>query len=52
MIQEALGRLLDGHDLTREQARAAMGAIMASTSTVDSVTSKKTRISSPTRSRY
>ncbi len=28
MIQHALQRLLDGHDLTREQAREVMGAIM------------------------
>jgi anthranilate phosphoribosyltransferase len=28
MIQHALQRLLDGHDLTRDEARAVMGAIM------------------------
>jgi anthranilate phosphoribosyltransferase len=28
MIQRALQRLLDGHDLSREEARAVMGAIM------------------------
>jgi anthranilate phosphoribosyltransferase len=28
MIQKALQRLLDGHDLTREEAREVMGAIM------------------------
>ena len=28
MIQRALQRLLDGHDLTRGEARAVMGAIM------------------------
>jgi anthranilate phosphoribosyltransferase len=29
MIQHALGRLLDGHDLTREEARLTMDSIMA-----------------------
>ena len=33
MIQEALALLLDGHDLSREQARAAMGAIMTGEAT-------------------
>jgi anthranilate phosphoribosyltransferase len=28
MIQQALGRLLDGHDLTRTEAREVMGSIM------------------------
>src|ERR671936_562920 len=28
MIQRALQRLLDGHDLTRDEARDVMGAIM------------------------
>jgi anthranilate phosphoribosyltransferase len=33
MIQEAIGRLLDGHDLTRDEARAVMGEIMAGEAT-------------------
>jgi anthranilate phosphoribosyltransferase len=33
VIQEALALLLDGHDLSREQARAAMGAIMTGEAT-------------------
>jgi anthranilate phosphoribosyltransferase len=33
VIQYALGVLLDGHDLTREQAREAMGAIMTGEAT-------------------
>ena len=33
MLQEALARLLDGHDLTRAEARAVMGAIMAGEAT-------------------
>ena len=33
MILDALGRLLEGHDLTREEARQAMGAIMAGEAT-------------------
>src|SRR5438874_11014920 len=33
MIQTALQRLLDGHDLTRENAREVMGAIMRGEST-------------------
>jgi anthranilate phosphoribosyltransferase len=33
MIQQALSRLLDGHDLSRENARAVMAAIMAGEAT-------------------
>jgi anthranilate phosphoribosyltransferase len=33
MIQHALARLLDGHDLTREEARATMAVIMAGEAT-------------------
>ena len=33
MIQHALARLLDGHDLSRDGARAAMGVIMAGEAT-------------------
>ena len=33
MIQAALARLLDGHDLTREEARDVMGEIMAGNAT-------------------
>jgi anthranilate phosphoribosyltransferase len=33
MIQRALTRLLDGHDLTREEAREVMGVIMAGEAT-------------------
>ena len=33
MIQQALGVLLDGHDLAREQAREAMEAIMTGEAT-------------------
>jgi anthranilate phosphoribosyltransferase len=33
MIQAALARLLDGHSLTREEARAAMGSIMTGEAT-------------------
>ena len=33
MIREALIRLLDGHDLTRVEARGAMGSIMAGEAT-------------------
>jgi anthranilate phosphoribosyltransferase len=33
MIQEALGRLLDGHDLSREDARAVMNEIMSGEAT-------------------
>ena len=33
MILDALGKLLDGLDLTREEARQAMGAIMAGEAT-------------------
>ena len=33
MIQRALERLLDGHDLARDEAREAMGAIMAGEAT-------------------
>ena len=28
MIQQALARLLDGHDLSREEARDVMGSVM------------------------
>lgn len=33
MIQAAIGRLLDGHDLSREEAREVMGEIMAGDAT-------------------
>ena len=33
MIQQALARLLDGHDLSREDARAVMGSIMSGEAT-------------------
>jgi anthranilate phosphoribosyltransferase len=33
MIQQALSRLLDGHDLTREEARGVMGVVMAGEAT-------------------
>jgi anthranilate phosphoribosyltransferase len=33
VIQEAIGRLIDGRDLTREEARAVMGEIMAGEAT-------------------
>ena len=33
MIQQALAKLLDGHDLSREQSREAMGAIMTGEAT-------------------
>lgn len=33
MIQAAIGKLLDGHDLTREEAREVMGEIMAGDAT-------------------
>ena len=33
MIQQALARLLDGHDLSRQEARATMGEIMAGEAT-------------------
>ncbi len=33
MIQETVARLLDGHDLTREEARSTMNAIMAGDAT-------------------
>jgi anthranilate phosphoribosyltransferase len=33
MIQQALSRLLDGHDLTRDEARGVMGVVMAGEAT-------------------
>ena len=33
MIQRALQRLLDGHDLTRDETREVMGEIMAGAAT-------------------
>jgi anthranilate phosphoribosyltransferase len=33
MIQQALGRLLDGHDLSRDDSRTVMGSIMAGEAT-------------------
>jgi anthranilate phosphoribosyltransferase len=33
MIQQALSRLLDGHDLTRDEARGVMGEVMAGEAT-------------------
>ena len=33
MIQQALSQLLDGHDLTREEAREVMGVVMAGEAT-------------------
>ena len=33
MIQQALSRLLDGHDLTRGEARDVMGVVMAGEAT-------------------
>jgi anthranilate phosphoribosyltransferase len=33
MIQQALARLLDGHDLSRDEARAVMGSIMSGEAT-------------------
>jgi anthranilate phosphoribosyltransferase len=32
-VQEALGRLLDGHDLSRPEARAVMNEIMSGEAT-------------------
>ena len=33
MIQQALARLLDGHDLSREEAKGVMGSIMSGEAT-------------------
>jgi anthranilate phosphoribosyltransferase len=37
MIQQALAKLLDGHDLTRDEARAVMGQIMSGDATAGQI---------------
>jgi anthranilate phosphoribosyltransferase len=37
MIQQALAKLLDGHDLTREESRAVMGQIMSGEATAGQI---------------